>query len=872
MSNMVPKCLLMVFLSIVFPGADKAKAQWIIPRNAWELPVPCVSAHDVGKFVLGISNKGYFGNGVNPNYYDCLVGSKHIHGSEYPARSGIEFVRYGSIWVGGILGQDTLVTEGFYSYFFETESHNHPPLSEFNPDDLPLVGLQRKSSMRGSSYYDEDAVSEQDVIAVYTDTIVVDVNMIHFHHGYRDTLDFRLHQPLFIEVTQRSYAWSLSYAEDLVLFDLSITNIGEQSIRNFSVGLNFYVEAGYRPDTPNSRRGLDNMTGFVRHFRAESECEFLDTFNLMWMADNDGDPINGSFTEQPLPNSMGILTKSVKDVLGVSFISLPNEKEVGFNWWTFIPDIGPTMRGNLRNFITGGSGQPLGDRNKFFLMSNGEVDYETAHAKKITPYNLNWIFPDQSWAADVADGAPFLQCLLSFSDGFVTPGGSFKVAFAVTMGENFHTTPVNLKNLPDDPDAYYANLDFSDLVKNAQWARWIYDNPGIDTDNDGYAGEFRVCVFDSVLDANSNWIATVAETTWYKGDGVPDWRAALPPPAPKMWVKPTFKGINIRFNGQESETTPDIFTKLLDFEGYKIYIARDDRETSYSFIASYDIENYDKYVWNYEKQPFADWEILDFPMTLKQIRCAYADSCNDSLFDIFKYRPSFPFSHPNYPESLFYFVKHEDNVSEFGVTTPITKRFPNAPDPRRLPADSITADFYTTDGYLKFFEYEFTIENIIPTVAYYVSVTAIDFGWPKSGLEPLETSITENAQQVYAKIVDPAVGADSLQIVVYPNPYRIDANYRARGFEGLNQDDRWSERVRRIHFANIPPKCTISIFSLDGDLVREIRHDKDPSDPTARHAEWGLISRNGLRVVSGLYYWVVESDSRTEIGKLVIIL
>ena len=136
----------------------------------------------------------------------------------------------------------------------------------------------------------------------------------------------------------------------------------------------------------------------------------------------------------------------------------------------------------------------------------------------------------------------------------------------------------------------------------------------------------------------------------------------------------------------------------------------------------------------------------------------------------------------------------------------------------------------------------------------------------------METSITENARQVYAKIVDPAVGADSLQIVVYPNPYRIDANYRSRGFEGLNQDDRWSERVRRIHFANIPPKCTISIFSLDGDLIREIRHDKDPSDPTSRHAEWGLISRSGLRVVSGLYYWVVESDSRTEMGKLVIIL
>ncbi|MCH7480296.1 MAG: hypothetical protein IIC79_02765 [Chloroflexi bacterium] len=50
------------------------------------------------------------------------------------------------------------------------------------------------------------------------------------------------------------------------------------------------------------------------------------------MADNDGDPINGNFTEVPLPDTGGALTKSVKDVLGVSFISRANEEEVFFNW------------------------------------------------------------------------------------------------------------------------------------------------------------------------------------------------------------------------------------------------------------------------------------------------------------------------------------------------------------------------------------------------------------------------------------------------------------------------------------------------------------------------------------------------------------
>jgi hypothetical protein len=116
---------------------------------------------------------------------------------------------------------------------------------------------------------------------------------------------------------------------------------------------------------------------------------------------------------------------------------------------------------------------------------------------------------------------------------------------------------------------------------------------------------------------------------------------------------------------------------------------------------------------------------------------------------------------------------------------------------------------------------------------------------------------------------------DELRVFVYPNPYRLDANYRAAGFEGrgFNQRDRPDDRVRRIHFANLPPKCKISIYSIDGDLVREINHDMDPSDPLSNHDTWDLITRNTQIVVSGLYYWTVETpDGRTQIGKVAIIL
>ncbi|MEW5995734.1 MAG: T9SS C-terminal target domain-containing protein, partial [Candidatus Zixiibacteriota bacterium] len=81
------------------------------------------------------------------------------------------------------------------------------------------------------------------------------------------------------------------------------------------------------------------------------------------------------------------------------------------------------------------------------------------------------------------------------------------------------------------------------------------------------------------------------------------------------------------------------------------------------------------------------------------------------------------------------------------------------------------------------------------------------------------------------------------------------------------------DRVRQIHFANLPPRCTIRIYTLDGDLVREIEHDMDPSDPNASHDTWNMITRNTQLVVSGLYYWTVEEpDGETQIGKLVIIM
>jgi len=238
------------------------------------------------------------------------------------------------------------------------------------------------------------------------------------------------------------------------------------------------------------------------------------------------------------------------------------------------------------------------------------------------------------------------------------------------------------------------------------------------------------------------------------------------------------------------------------------------------------------------------------------------------------------FQYPLYPDSSCYFTPHGFNAVPLRDSTEppsssltrIRKTYPDLPDPRTLPPDSLTSDMYTEDGYLKFYEYAGDIPGLLPSVPYWVAVTAFDFGSPESCVRPLESAIAETAVSGFPLHAFDAPLSGSNQVYIYPNPYRTDAGYRVQGFEGRAQEDRWDERVRAIWFANLPPQCTIHIYTLNGDRVRTLDHDTNPADPLHTRHAWDLINRNFQKVESGLYYWVVEVPGQpAQIGKLAII-
>ncbi|MEW5994886.1 MAG: hypothetical protein AB1744_10895, partial [Candidatus Zixiibacteriota bacterium] len=534
-----------------------------------------------------------------------------------------------------------------------------------------------------------------------------------------------------------------------------------------------------------------------------------------------------------------------------------------FNWWIFnysdvTRDFGPRRQGTeedpWRHFGPR-LGTPTGDRNKYYVLSHEEFDYDLLFTA--LDHTSEGFLPPPPEALTFAEGFD-TRFLLSFGPFDIAPGQRLPVSFAWVGGDNFHVGPRDFEQLfdPTDPLPYYRALNFSELATNARWASWVYDNPGIDTDGDGYAGPVRIC-HDSKTGKT--------DTSYFAGDGVPDFKGAGPPPAPRIRIVPSTGELVVRWNGYYSETTEDIFSNHVDFEGYRLYIARDNRPGSFSRLVSYDREDYNRYQLIRDTTGAYVWVLSEVPFTLDSLRTVFRDPNLDPML----YTRERPYVLLN---ELFYFEPQDFNVSTLSLTG-IRKVHPNAVRPSDDPdfwrPEELTDDY--GEPLPKYYEYEYVIEDLLPSVEYLVAVTVFDFGSPIVGLPALETDPTNNYVAAYAQPSAQQVAADNLDVFVYPNPYRIDAGYRTLGFEGRTDPDRPDDRVRALHFGNLPATCTISIFSLDGDLIKRIDHDRDPSDPQAAHDQWNLITRNTQAVVSGLYYYVVESESRTQIGKIAIL-
>ena len=246
-------------------------------------------------------------------------------------------------------------------------------------------------------------------------------------------------------------------------------------------------------------------------------------------------------------------------------------------------------------------------------------------------------------------------------------------------------------------------------------------------------------------------------------------------------------------------------------------------------------------IWN--RDPLSAWDDSNNVANHDSIRNPHGnDTTGGFVFEGFRiYRSIDPSDRP--PLESFTLLRQVDEIDEFEFNTGIETT-------------------YVDDDLMRGNTYWYSVTSFsIPNEFIQGQDTSLD----TVRTLPTESSIRENC----VKVVVPFTPAEKPnQVMVVPNPYRVDESYTFEngGWEGKTEN--WNENKRMIRFIHTPKKCTIKIFSLAGDLVDEIYHN----DPENGYVDWELLSQSNRAIASGIYVFTVESDEfETQVGKFVII-
>jgi len=214
----------------------------------------------IGNIGLTVTNFGTIGtrNAYWPNQPSC----------EYPRGSRIEHLYQGGLWVGTVSrasGQQLVSTGATDRSSASRIGEGYELTSEFGSV------IVERSTLSESRYFDEQAISHQDFLALYSDR-----NSRNPTTG--DTIPE--HTPMGISVRQESYAWNFPFADFFVILSYTIYNTGLDTLDSVYVG--FWNNAVIR-NTNNVRPGTP---GYFDH----GGNGYLDTLRVGYTFDFDGIP------------------------------------------------------------------------------------------------------------------------------------------------------------------------------------------------------------------------------------------------------------------------------------------------------------------------------------------------------------------------------------------------------------------------------------------------------------------------------------------------------------------------------------------------------------------------------------------------------
>jgi len=114
-----------------------------------------------------------------------------------------------------------------------------------------------------------------------------------------------------------------------------------------------------------------------------------------------------------------------------------------------------------------------------------------------------------------------------------------------------------------------------------------------------------------------------------------------------------------------------------------------------------------------------------------------------------------------------------------------------------------------------------------------------------------------------AHIDDEKAKNDLEKIKVVPNPYIVGNSWEPRNPYSTGRGK------RELHFIHLPIKCTIRIFTVQGQLIQTLEHESTIWDGTEI---WDMLTKDKLDISYGIYVYHVDAPGLgNKIGKFAVI-
>ncbi len=349
-------------------------------------------------------------------------------GFRFPAESELSLFSEAYMLVGGIVGEDTLVTSGGNG-------------NDWGVEALPVIDPVSRRAMLPI-----EAGAGRAYRSVSVDTLY---NGNFTFGGFSwDPVRQSRHQPLGIEIITKKYLLDEGVYGNILLVDYIVTNVTDQVIREAWLGIDLHPDVGFKDVDGFYFGDYDDLVG-----------SFRELGSIYWM-DNDGDPVQGAFRRP----------SSLVDGGGMAPTRIyPPMPDTNFNWyvweWPYPEhDFAPRSRGNnvepFRPFHSGMVGRPDADVDRYYFLSHREWDYDQIFAGVVNRNSYAWKPVDIEQADEVARGAR-VRAMQSVGPVTILPDSSIRATFAFFGADFVHVDPYNGGNLTGGkPDQYFDNLHF----------------------------------------------------------------------------------------------------------------------------------------------------------------------------------------------------------------------------------------------------------------------------------------------------------------------------------------------------------------------------------------------------------------------------